>query len=302
MSSIFVTGPTCRRRGSASSTASSTRPTWRAFRRYRLAKLTFDTALAVAPGGAEPHRLAQSGLDNPLDAPDTMRLRYAAAEAWMTLHRDFVTKAVTGDLSRQLLALLAPSLVPEEHFFAMLAANHPALRARTANDAMRGIVWTQQGVPSEGARPYYVDSRDPDSGEYLLADRVLGMSAMFVRKMRDVLLRGAEHRAARQAEVDNVAAYLARLLELSISLSATERRLRSAAAAERRGATPADHEARVRADAAALVGLVSEQERLADTCPICYDLLGGDSPAAEGGRRAATPGGGRPAARSAGGR
>lgn len=97
----------------------------------------------------------------------------------------------------------------------------------------------------------------------------------------EVLLRGAEHRAARQAEVDNVAAYLARLLELSISLSATERRLRSAAAAERRGATPADHEARVRADAAALVGLVSEQERLADTCPICYDLLGGDSPAAE---------------------
>lgn len=84
----------------------------------------------------------------------------------------------------------------------------------------------------------------------------------------EVLLRGAEHRAARQAEVDNVAAYLARLLELSISL-------RSAAAAERRGATPADHEARVRADAAALVGLVSEQERLADACPICYDLLGG---------------------------
>eukprot|EP00170_Pyropia_yezoensis_P007375 contig_30222_g7398 len=51
---------------------------------------------------------------------------------------------------------------------------------------MRGIVWTHQGVPSEGARPYYVDSRDLDSWEYLLADRVLGMSAMFVRKMRDV--------------------------------------------------------------------------------------------------------------------
>ncbi|KAK1866655.1 hypothetical protein I4F81_009171 [Pyropia yezoensis] len=155
-------------------------------RRYRLAKLTFDTALAVAPGGAEPHRLAQSGLDNPLDAPGTMRLRYAAAEAWMTLHRDFVTKAVTGDLSRQLLALLAPTLVPEEHFFAMLAANHLALWARTAKDAMRGIVWTHQGVPSEGARPYYVDSRDLDSWEYLLADRVLGTSAMFVRKMQDV--------------------------------------------------------------------------------------------------------------------
>lgn len=155
-------------------------------RRYRLAKLTFDTALAVAPGGAEPHRLAQSGIDNPLDAPGALGLRYAAAEAWMTLHRDFVTEAVTGDLSRQLLGLLAPSLVPEEHFFAMLAANHPTLRGRTAKDALRGIVWTHRGVPSAGARPYYVDTVDTASGEYLLADRVLGMSAMFVRKMRDV--------------------------------------------------------------------------------------------------------------------
>lgn len=156
-------------------------------RRYRLSKLTFDTALGVAPDAdAEPHRLAQSGIDNPLDAPGVLGLRFAAAEAWMTIHRDFVVEAVTGDLSRQLLGLLAPTLVPEEHFFAMLAANHPDLRHRTAKDALRGIIWTHQGVPSAGARPYYLDTRDPDSGEYLLAERVLGMSAMFVRKMRDV--------------------------------------------------------------------------------------------------------------------
>lgn len=159
-------------------------------RRYRLAKLTFDPALTVPPGGdgggGTPRRLTQSGLANPLDAPATFGLRYAAAEAWMTLHRDFVVEAVTGDLSRQLLGLLASSLVPEEHFFAMLAANHPVLRTRTAKDAFRGIVWTHLGVPSEGARPYYVDATDPDTGEYLLAERVLGMSAMFVRKMRHV--------------------------------------------------------------------------------------------------------------------
>ncbi|GAB0489927.1 hypothetical protein MMPV_001154 [Pyropia vietnamensis] len=156
-------------------------------RRYRLSKLTFDTALGVAPdASAEPHRLARSGIDYPLDAPGVLGLRFSAAEAWMTLHRDFVVEAVTGDLSRQLLGLLAPTLVPEEHFFAMLAANHPDLRHRTAKDALRGIIWTHQGVPSEGARPYYIDTRDPINGEYLLAERVLGMSAMFVRKMRDV--------------------------------------------------------------------------------------------------------------------
>jgi len=153
-------------------------------RKFRLNKLTFDPALAAPPDSTADTRLAQTGLDNPLGRPSTFGLRYAAAEAWMALHRDFVVEAVTGDLGRQLLALLAPSLVPEEHYFAMLAANHPDLSARTAPDGMRGVVWEANGRRA-AARPFYVDEVNATTGEMHLAPRVLSMSTLFVRKMRD---------------------------------------------------------------------------------------------------------------------
>lgn len=83
-----------------------------------------------------------------------------------------------------------------------------------------------------------------------------------------------ERRAAQQAEVDKVVAYLVRLLELNASLDLHQRRLHAAVAAEEAGTTASDHADRVRADEMALRGLVAERERLGDTCPICHDLLG----------------------------
>ncbi|GAB0496807.1 hypothetical protein MMPV_008128 [Pyropia vietnamensis] len=91
----------------------------------------------------------------------------------------------------------------------------------------------------------------------------------------DVIARGTERRAARQAEVDNVVAYLVRLFQLHEALDERERRLQAAVIAEETGSTASDHADRVHADEMALRDLVAEGERLVDTCPICHERMGG---------------------------
>lgn len=138
-----------------------------------------DTALGLRPGTTANTSL---GVDfRTVDRKLNLDFPYLHSEAWLTAHRDMVLEAARGTFAKQLIALLANSKDPEEHFWPILTWNLPHLNNSVARHSGRGIFWELDGKLS-GQHPYYVDQHI-ENGEYRFWNPIFWQhGCMFVRK------------------------------------------------------------------------------------------------------------------------
>lgn len=155
---------------------------WARLRKSRFDSQYVDPALGQPPDSRVHTELRRTKLLQ----PQTQRLgvRFVHAEAWVTAHRTLVVEAARGAYARKLLALLSTTMDPEEHFFAMLAWNTPALNRTLAHHAGRSIFWRLHGVDS-GQHPSYVDKSKETDGSYSFWNALVHSRSLFVRKFSE---------------------------------------------------------------------------------------------------------------------
>lgn len=190
----------------------------------------------------------------PLDTSAVDAIRRAAADTPWVVSRPHATQQVRSDR--------AGAADVAADFFRALADTYPSICARATADEASHVRRLRQ-----------LDATLAEEKRIIEAHVAAFWRTLDAR--HEVMVDGAARRATRQAEMDNVAAYLEQLLRVNATFTATEGRLRDAADAEVAGTTGGDHARRVAVDATALHGLIAERERLADTCPICHEPLRG---------------------------
>ncbi|GAB0497066.1 hypothetical protein MMPV_008389 [Pyropia vietnamensis] len=212
----------------------------------RIGRLFVDTSLAFGQNGTA---VVAMKVPNPLYAAAAWTAR--KSEAWMVLHRDFVTYTVRSAAARRLLLAFSLSIEASEHYFVTLLTNTARWRRTLITSHLRLVVWAHRGVKAV-QHPYYVDEMEPDGtgSAYAFADQLMSSNALFARKFRvpdspllDTLdrsvsgiapSRSAADAAGVVAATERVRDGLARAMAHSASqVAAWERRLATAAAAGR---------------------------------------------------------------------
>lgn len=145
----------------------------------RVGRLYVDTSLAFGKNGTA---VVPMKVPNPLYAAAAWTAR--KSEAWMVLHRDFVTYTVRSAAARRLLLAFALSIEASEHYFVTLLTNTARWRRTLITTHLRMVVWVHRGVKAV-QHPYYVDDTETDdASSYAFADPLTSSSALFARKFR----------------------------------------------------------------------------------------------------------------------
>lgn len=151
---------------------------WNESRRFRYERLFTDTSLSFNDSLSQ---VIDSKAEQPLSK--TAAFTFAAAEAWMILHRDFVTFLLKSSYARRMLLAFSYSLEPEEHYFATVAYNHPSFNTTNVSHSLRHVAWLHNGVHS-GQHPYYIDQREPDGKTWTFRKEIENSKCFFTRKIR----------------------------------------------------------------------------------------------------------------------
>ncbi|CDF40313.1 Xylosyltransferase, family GT14 [Chondrus crispus] len=151
---------------------------WKDSKRFRYDRLYTDTSLSFNDSESA---VVDSYSDQPIS--DVAAFTFAAAEAWMILHRDFASFVLGDSYARRMLLAFAYSLEPEEHFFATVAYNHPRFNTSNVSHSLRHVAWMHHGVHS-GQHPYYIDQQEPDGKTWTFREEIENSACFFTRKVR----------------------------------------------------------------------------------------------------------------------
>ncbi|KAA8493330.1 Beta-glucuronosyltransferase GlcAT14B [Porphyridium purpureum] len=169
---------------------------WHHFR-YRVFRTTHDPALdvvfgeeAVAPSGGrnvshveQLRQFAHPGVvwrkrGSPLES--LLNIEHTSAEAWMILSFPFVQALVSSRFARKVASLFGHSVSSPEHYFSMVAFNHPVWRQTIVNEDFRHVVWSFGGSQT-AQHPLLLDD---DTNEPLKHwPGIEASAALFTRKM-----------------------------------------------------------------------------------------------------------------------
>lgn len=195
---------------------------WQKSKEYRYDRLFTDTSLGMNDSSAE---IVDSYTDQPIAKINNFT--FVAAEAWMILHRTFVTYLLQSAFSRRMLLAFAYSLEPEEHFFPTVMWNCPRFNQSTIPHALRHVAWNHNGKHS-GQHPYYIDRFEKDGITYMFKDSVVKSGCLFTRKIRtkdSPLLNFIDRKVsgvAKDSDEDSVNEYLNRVNRVLDCLVACE--------------------------------------------------------------------------------
>lgn len=156
----------------------SERDWWKESKKYRYDRLYTDTSLSFNDSESE---VLDSYTEQPLSK--TAAFTFVAAEAWMILHRDFVTFLLKSSYARRMLLAFAYSLEPEEHYFAAVAYNNHTFNETNVAHSLRHVAWVHDGKHS-GQHPYYIDQQEPDGKTWTFRDEIETSACFFTRKIR----------------------------------------------------------------------------------------------------------------------
>ena len=144
---------------------------------YRASRLFTDTSLAMSENNS---KLIDSGINHPLHS--ILGFEFAAAEAWMMLHRSFVEYMLKAPKARRYFAAFAYIAEPEEHLFPTVAVNTPQFNNTLIHDAMRAVFWKSPTGQKAGQHPFHIDERDED-GKWIFLDSLRKSGVFFARKV-----------------------------------------------------------------------------------------------------------------------
>lgn len=151
---------------------------WEESKEYRFDLLYTDTSLSFNDSESE---VIAAHKEQPI--AKTAAFTFVAAEAWMMLHREFVTFLLTSSYARRMLLSFSYSLEPEEHYFASVAFNNQLFNESNVAHAMRHVQWVHDGKHS-GQHPYYIDEKDADGKTWTFRKEIEDSSCFFTRKIR----------------------------------------------------------------------------------------------------------------------
>lgn len=151
---------------------------WAESKVFRYDRLFTDTSVSFNESETQ---VVDSYTDQPIS--QVANFTFVAAEAWMILHRTYVTKLLRSSFARRMLMAFAYSLEPEEHYFAAVAWNDPQFNATNVPHALRHVAWVHNGVHS-GQHPYYIDQQEPDGKTWSFREEIENSACMFTRKIR----------------------------------------------------------------------------------------------------------------------
>lgn len=151
---------------------------WEESKVFRFDRLFTDTSLSFNQSSSE---VVDSYVEQPI--AQIANFTFAAAEAWMILHRQFVHHLLKSPFARRMLIAFSYSLEPEEHFFPSVALNSPAFNRTTVPHALRHVTWVHKGKHS-GQHPYYVDERESDGKRWTFRKAIENSGCFFTRKIR----------------------------------------------------------------------------------------------------------------------
>lgn len=201
----------------------SERAWWNRSKSFRYNRLFTDTSLAFNESDAQ---VIDSYASQPLAA--IHEFTFVAAEAWMILHRSFVTYLLKHATARRMLLAFAYSLEPEEHFFPTTVYNEPSFNQTAVPHAMRHVVWTFRGKHS-GQHPYYVDRLNKEDGTWPFRNSISTSGCFFTRKIRvpdsplldwiDTHVNGVDQDKAVKSDVNAFLERVTRLLSCVAELS-----------------------------------------------------------------------------------